>query len=224
MVPLWDQFSLENEMNNNIAKILIISAASTAFLGISGVASADEVRLTGSTEGRFNAGAYGTNDSLLGLKFSSSTFDNTTVSGQLDFGGDPTPGSNFNNLGSFTLDSVNNVYDGNHFDLRVMFSAPATIVGGTTTTFSTTLTGTVSNNLGGVFVDFDNTPKTFTFSNATTSGSFTIAVNDVSIAPGHDASITAHVTGSQQPVPEPSAFVGILCGSVGMLSLIKRKR
>lgn len=68
-------------------------------VGIAGVASADEVFIAGSTLGRFNANAFAPSDSLFGLVYDNSTFANSTVGGALDLGGNPTPGTNFNNLG-----------------------------------------------------------------------------------------------------------------------------
>ncbi len=202
------------------------SIVRAATLGIAAAivsaAHADDVHFVGSTLGRFNGGAFGATDSLLDLTYSNSTFDNTSVGGLLDLGGDPTPGANFNNLGSFSLGMANETYDGNSFAVQITFTAPFTIAGGNSTIFTDQLIGTVSNGNGGVFIDFDNTPRTFTFSNGTTSGSFTMAVNDVSIAPGHDASITAHLSASQ--VPEPVSLAGMACGAFGLISARRRRR
>ena len=97
----------------------------------------------------------------------------------LDLGGNPSPGSNFNNLGSFFLNNVDNVYNGNTFQVMVTFTAPSTITGGNSTTFNDVITGTVTSGNGGVFIDFDNTPQVFNYSNATEAGSFTMAINDL---------------------------------------------
>lgn len=193
-------------------------------VGIAGMASADEVHVVGSTLGRFNAQGFAASNSLLGLTYDNSTFDNTTVAGALDLGGNPSPGTNFNNLGSFTLNQANNTYDGNTFELYVTFTSPATIVGGTSTVFVDKLFGTISNGVGGVFVDFDNTPQTFFFTNANETGSFTMFVNDVSIAPNQSASLTGHIIGSQQSVPEPTAIAGIICGALGLVSRRRNKK
>jgi hypothetical protein len=190
---------------------------------LAGVAAAGEVHLTGSTLGAFNGGAFAPNNTLLGLSYSNSTFDNTTISNQLDLGGNPSPGANFNNLGSFALNSVDNDYNGNTFQIQVTFTSPSTITGGAVTTFNDIITGTVTSGNGGVFIDFDNTAQTFNYANATEMGSFTMAVNDVSIAPGQLASVTAHIHGTSQPVPEPVSMAGILCGAIGLVSR-KRKQ
>jgi hypothetical protein len=186
-------------------------------VGIAGIARADEVRVAGDTLGRFNAQPYLPTNSLFDLVYTNSTFDNTTVGGLLDLGGNPTPGTNFNNLGSFALGLADQNYSGNSFQLFVSFSAPVTIVGGSTTFFNDVLTGSVLGGLGGVFIDFDNTPQTFNFSNETAAGSFTMFVNDVSIAPGQAASLTGHISGFQAVVPEPSILIALACGGIGFL-------
>lgn len=193
-------------------------------LGTFGIANADEVHITGTTMGQFNAQVFANQNSLLGLTYDNSLFDNTTVFGELDLGGNPNPTTNFNNLGTLTLDRVNHAYTGNTFSVQVTFTAPSTIVGGNTTTFTDIITGTVANGVGGVFIDFNNTPQTFFYSNAQATGFFTIAVNDLSIAPGQSASITAHVHGNQTPVPEASTIAGVTCGMLGLFGLIRRKK
>lgn len=205
-------------------KIWVCTATSLLALSLAGSVQADEIHLVGSTQGRFNAGSFGAVDNLLDLTYTNSIFDNTSVGGALDLGGNPVPGLNFNNLGSFTLGLINNTYDGNTFDLLVTFTTPTGISGGGSSTFTDRLSGTVSNGMGGVFIDFDNTPQTFTFSNASGIGSFTMFVNDVSIAPGQSVSLTGHVTGSQQSVPEPTCLVGIGFGFIGLAGLKRRIR
>ena len=204
-----------------LTNISFKSTLALALALVAGVAAAGEVTLAGSTLGRFNANAFAPTDALLGLSYSNSTFLNSTIGNQLDLGGNPSPGTNFNNLGSFSLDNVDHNYNGNTFQVQVTFTAPFTITGGNTTTFNDIISGTVTNGNGGVFIDFDNTPQLFNYSNATESGWFTVAINDLSIAPDQVASVTAHVHGVSQPVPEPVSVAGILCGAIG---LIKRKR
>ncbi len=191
---------------------------------LSGAANADEVHVAGLTEGRFNAQAFGLTNTLLGLTYDSSVFDNSTVGNQLDLGGNPVPGLNIDNLGSFSLDLSDNTYNGNNFNLMVTFLAPTTITGGGSAIYTDQLFGTVLNGNGGVFIDFDNTPQVFTFTNATATGSFSMFVNDVSIAPGQSSSLTGHIMGSQQPVPEPATVVGIACGFLGLFRKLGRRK
>jgi hypothetical protein len=90
-----------------------------------------------------------------------------------------------------------------------------------------TLMGIVaSTDNGGVFLDFDNTAKHFTFGSGDTAASFDFSVNDVSVTAGH----TVAVTGTIQiispvvfSVPEPGTYVLLLAG-LGALAFVARRR
>ncbi|HEX3143389.1 MAG TPA: hypothetical protein VHQ64_05420, partial [Pyrinomonadaceae bacterium] len=127
-------------------------------------ARADEVTISGFTNGCFGLGcAPGASATVPGLTFSNSTFSGTTANGFRGLGAAPNPGANFNNLGSLTLLTAPNSYN-IPFSMEVTFTAPQGINGSNSATFTATVTGTVvSDNQGGVFVDFDNTPFLFTF-------------------------------------------------------------
>src|SRR3954466_14130774 len=171
------------------------------FLLSQGAARADEVFIAGFTNGCFGvACAPGASATSGGLTYSNSTFAGTTAGGFRALGGNANPGSNFNNLGSISLSTAAQSYN-TPFTLQVTFTAPQGITGSNSATFTALITGTVrSDNTGGVFVDFDNTPLLFTFSDtnceptpepqppsagSTTcgNGSFFFAVNDISIDP-----------------------------------------
>ena len=214
---------MENLMINYFLKGSAHIVALGLVLGIAGLANAGEVHFTGSTLGQFNAQSYAATNSIFDLHYSNSVFDNTTVGNALDLGGAPNPGANVDNLGSLSLGLANATYNGNTFSIKVTFTAPSTIVGGNNAVFTDIITGTVSGGQGGVFVDFNNTPQTFVFTNALATGSFTMFVNDVSIAPGQASSISGHITGSQTAVPEPTAIAGIGCGLLGLFGM-RRKR
>src|SRR4051794_39963536 len=82
------------------------------------IVRADEVNFTGSAGGCFTgaqtscttAGQAQT-DSYLGLHYHGSTFNVTSSNGFAAVGNFGNPGSNFNNFGSFTLDSIPSNYN-----------------------------------------------------------------------------------------------------------------
>ena len=212
--------AMEGKMITCFYNSKLRSATLGLVIAMAGVASADQIHFTGSTQGQFDAQAFANTNSVLDLTYHGSTFDNDTVGGALDLGGNPSPGTDFNNLGSFTLGLTPNIYDGNTF--KIFFTAPSSIVGGNSTVFVDMLSGSVNSaGDGGVFIKFSTPPQTFTYANATAFGTFTLGVNDVSIAPGQSASLTGHITGSQSPVPEPAVLAGLGCGVLG---LIRRKK
>src|SRR5687768_18242826 len=89
-------------------KNLVLGLFVLAVMGLSvSAARADEVLVTGYSNGCFNAGCPPPNSSatqttsLFGLTYVNSTFSNTTVGGFLGLGGNPIapPTQNVNNLG-----------------------------------------------------------------------------------------------------------------------------
>ena len=232
----------------SILKPMALGIALLTFFAVgSGEAKADEVFISGYSNGCFNCNpppvpntSATQTASLLGLTYVNSTFSGTTADGFRGLGGNPTapPTQNINNLGAFMLASSPATYTGNTFTLRVTFTAPEGIAGSNTILVTATLMGTVmSDNLGGVLINFDNTPILFTFSDtncqATTiagqqttcgSGSFFFSVNDLAIDPNQVASITGQITGAQQStIPEPTGMLLLGTGLAGIAGLVRRK-
>src|ERR671913_1544312 len=116
------------------------------FAATQGEARADEVFISGYTNGCFNCAAPPNTSAtqtatLGGLTYVNSTFAGTTAAGFRGLGGNPIapPTQNVNNLGAFSLATQTPfTFTGNTFTLRVTFTAPEGINGANTALFTAT--------------------------------------------------------------------------------------
>jgi hypothetical protein len=202
----------------NFATMLKPFAMSIALLAIFAagqtIAKADPVTVSGTSTGTVT----GTAASF--LSFTGNTFSATTAGGVGSFSG-------ADRIGTFTLAStVGETPVSGTFTLNLTFTAPSGIEGGQAATYTATVSGTISTpNVGGVQIVFDNPTQTFTFNNASGSGSFSIELPKLFVQSGDTANLTAGLTGNQTAaVPEPATMILLGTGLAGVAARIRKRR
>ncbi|HEY0171529.1 MAG TPA: PEP-CTERM sorting domain-containing protein [Pyrinomonadaceae bacterium] len=191
---------------------LFLCMIALAFLAVgASEARADEVTLSGSTTGTVGG--------VPQLTFTGNNFTGTTALGVGSLSGS-------NSLGSFFLSTAPTQALAGTFTLNVTFTVPTGIAGGQGTSYTATITGSVSPNIdqGGVLVHFNNPTQNFTFSNANGTGSFSLTLADVFVQTGRSAQLTAGFTGQQNPVPEPMTMLLFGTGLAGVAAKVRRRK
>jgi hypothetical protein len=194
-------------------KSLAMGIALIAIFSAGQIAKADPVTVTGTSSGTVT----GTAASF--LTFTGNSFTATTAGGVGSFSGN-------DRIGTFTLASTaGETPVSGAFTLNLTFTAPAGINGGQATTYTATVSGTISTpNVGGVSIVFNNPVQTFTFSNASGSGSFSITLPNIFVQSGDTATLTAGLTGNQTAVPEPATMLLLGTGLAGVAARIRKRR
>ena len=222
-------------------KIFLRACIAALFSGsvfASPLAAQVEVTVSGAATGRFvsNAGAFtvgqGCTTLLVGLQYCGSSFSDKTSEGFVGFGGNAMPGSNFNNFGSFSLsNTVKQKYTGEKFELMLTISSPTGITpGGANQMFTSTIMGSVNSTMnGGIFIDFDNNARMFSFTGSSdlpsVSGDGLLVVNDMSLNAGQTGAATGYFEASNTSVvPEPSTYALMSAGLAGLFGVARRRR
>jgi len=193
------------------ATMMIAAIGGLALAG--GVAQASVIPISFTTSGIFSSGTPA-EISYIPTSFSGSTSE----SGNLVLP----------NIGEFVLGATADPehFNGSTFTLHLEFLSPLGVIN--PVDFVASLSGHINRNgNGNVHVNFTPGSNVFTFANSTSSGTFTLSVNDVTgLQPNDTLTATGNITGASNPpaaAPEPGSFVLLGSALIALSYTVRRK-
>ena len=209
-------------VNTSFLKHAVKACTLVAALVIgTGVAKADSMTFSGTTNGTF--ASTGT-AAYQQLSFSNGSFNGqTSATGDVAFGQAANPNGSF---GNFTLGTATNNYNGQTFNLNILFANPGGINGGQNSSFTATTQGTVSSTTGGgVRITFAPSIQSYTFANGVSSGSFTLQLDSLSLFAGQTNAVSGFIQStSVAATPEPNSLMLLGTGFVSAAGMLMRRR
>jgi len=204
-----------------LLKVTTLTVTLTAMIALAQItACADEVTIRDAAAGRLEPRTpTGT-----ALTFNETSLGAVTSAGLLAIGNDATPAVNTNTLGSFTLGDPATTYTGQTFTLETTSGSPIGDIAGNPVSLTANLSGhATGTDRGDIFVDLDNPPVLFTFSDPPGRGSLFFNANDPSVKAGSPMAITGNITGTRRfTLPESATLLLFGAGLTGLGAGLRR--